>query len=100
MDFEYTDENLETLSLNTELLISYRTIFPNAIKILLTKRTCISRLEIGIMYLVQLVRVLKISTLLKQACRHYLSNLECQEHAVPVRIIFNDCKEQTVKWLK
>lgn len=60
----------------------------------------ILRLKIGIMYLIQLVRVLKISTLLKQACRHYLSNLGCQEHAVSVRIIFNDCKEQTVKWLK
>lgn len=32
------DENLETLRLNTELLVSQRTIFPNATKILLTKK--------------------------------------------------------------
>lgn len=37
---------------------------------------CVSRLKIGIIYLIQLVRVFKISTVLKQACRHYLSNLD------------------------
>lgn len=37
---------------------------------------CVLRLKIGVTYLIQLVRVFKISTDLKQACRHYLSNLD------------------------
>lgn len=43
-----------------------------------------------------IIEIFLMRTFLKRS-RHYLSKLESQEHAVSVRIIFNDSEEKIVK---